>query len=208
MLEDITTRLERALNASCSFANNLKPALDLASQQLELLTPAVMGASRKGIVATIATTVPIGTWLIVLANRRKVFTAHIQPPPPPYSRLDAVEQCVAYAEDVAAQAGMGVPNQADILRVIDTVVSQHGGQPGAKTPQLDQHVIMRIFGLLFSAHTKPQRAELVEGVEQAIAANLCPVHVGLLGRGTNKGTSAGIWPLGLPLAPYLDTVGL
>ena len=201
---EISERLEEALKARVAFADNLKPALELACQQLESMCPAVMGVNAKGFVGTLATPVPRGAWLIVLADRRKVFTIQMLTPPDGVTRGQIINDCVAEARAILGHA----PSPTDVLHTIELAVDKHGGKPGKKTPTVAQQVAMRILGLLFGACPPDELAGLVEGVEKAIAADICPLHVGLVGTGSTAGTSSGVWPLGLPFAPYVDSLGL
>lgn len=204
MDREITDRLADELKAQVSFADNLKPALNLASRQLEFLCPAVMGMTDKGLVATRATTLPRGTWLIVLANARKVMTIYMTAPPDGVTRFEVLEHCVEAATEALGQP----PSQRDVLATIGFAVDQNGGQPGKRSPEVDQGVAARILGLLFGAVSFEDRAKLVKGVDALIAADVCPLHVGLIGKGSTKGTTSGVWPLALPFARYVDSLGL
>lgn len=201
---EISDRLEEAVRERVAFADRLKPALALACRQLEGLCPAVMGATRRGVVATLATPLPRGTWLIVLANARKVLTFHMLAPPAGLTRLEVIDH---YATGVAEAWGQA-PSPSDVLTTIRLACDKHGGPPGKPSPDVDQRVGLQILGLLFGAASPQERADLVNGVETVIAANVCPLHVGLIGKGSLPGTTCGVWPLGLPFAPYVDSLGL
>lgn len=202
MLDEITDRLTAEVKARVAFATNLAPALKLACHQLELLCPAVMGATRAGVVATLATTVRPGTWLIVLANPRKVMTIHFRAPPEGVTRLEVIADCVAHMKERLGR------HDSDCLRVIEFMADKYGSKPGTRSPSADEQTVMRSLGVLFGAYTSTERNALVAAVEEAIEGDVCPLHVGLTGKGTAKGSLCGVWPLGLPFAPYAESLVL
>lgn len=203
MLDEITPRLTQELRQRVAFADNLKPALNLACRQLELLSPAVMGHGKDGMVASLATHCPKGAWLMVLANQRKVLTIHSLATPE-CSFLTGLENCVRMAQASADVATTG----EGVLHLINALVNKFGGKPGAKTPRLEGDRLAPMLGALFAPCSPEERADIVKGVETLADAGICPLHVGLVGRGTNKGTMSGVWPLGMPFVPYIDSLGL
>lgn len=200
---EISERLKERLYAQVPFADNLKPALELACRQLELICPAVMGVNEKGFVGTLATLVPRGTWLMVLASPRKVFTIQMRSPPDSMTRARIIDDCVT-----EATALLGPPSPTEILLAVEFMVDKYGGKPGETTPPLERDVMVKFLGVLFGGTGPRDRADILEGVEHAIASSVCPLHVGLVGKGSTKGTSSGVWPLGLPFAPYADSLGI
>lgn len=201
MLEEISNRLDDLVKVRApTLFDKLKPALDLADRQLEGMCPALMGMSRKGFVGTLVAQVPRGTWLIVLANPRKVFTLYTQLPPPPNKLHELIDYCV---EQAVEQIGH-IPVPGELCYIMNLVINKHGGKPNTTSPALEQAICMQILGLLFASQT--ERHDLFDAVEQTIAGNVCPLHVGLVGKGSKKNTWCGVWPLGLGFAPYAEHV--
>jgi hypothetical protein len=193
---EISGRLKTALNGHAfTFADRLKPALRLASEQLEWLSPAVMGNTDRGFVSSLATYVPRGTWLIVLANPRKVLTIHAWKPPEG-SRLDLLDDCVSYARKTFQE-----PKQEEVLALTNTIITKFGGKPGKPNRAMQPGMIAALVGLLCSQQDIEQ---LANGIETAVSYNVCPLHVGLIGNGAIKSTICGVWPLVLPFVPYVD----
>ncbi|HVI65478.1 MAG TPA: hypothetical protein VM910_23285 [Bradyrhizobium sp.] len=205
MTREISARLTEQVNELAPyFTNKLRPALKLANHQLEYLCPAMMATSRKGLIAELVAHVPRYTWLIVLANPRKLFTLRIYiPPEAPFTRRQYLDDCVAGAVEAYGH----VPTANDIVHGIDLIIEQHGGRPEAKTPQLSQDACANIVGFLFAPIPHPGRGEIIEIVDKMIAENVCPLHVGLIGRGTRPNTKCGVWPIGLPFALYVEHIG-
>lgn len=201
MDREISERLTEALKTrAVGLAGKLQPTLDLANRQLEWMCPAFMGMGRSGFVAGLAVTVKRGAWVIVLANQEKVFTLQILEPPEGLSRGAFLDHCV---DGVGERLGRRLTAE-ELLFVINDTVTQHGGPPAGETPAVGQIVCMQILGLLFAPMPREERAEMAAEIDQLIAANICPLHVGLVGPGAKKETLCGVWPLGLPFAPYLD----
>src|SRR5215469_3738834 len=117
MNQEISVRLTKEVKTRApGLFDKLQPALDLANRQLEWLCKAVMGMSRKGFVADLVAHVNRGTWLIVLANERKLFTMHfIVPPDAPFTRRQVVDDCCAAATEILGH----VPTAEEIIHVID-----------------------------------------------------------------------------------------
>ena len=91
------------------------------------------------------------------------------------------------------------------LLIADELINKYGHRPGKDGVELDPEHNGRIIGMLFAAVPASARADIVEGLEMAIAEGICPAMICLLGKGRTKGLS-GVWPLLLPLAPYADAV--
>jgi hypothetical protein len=199
---EVSTRLTGALEEYApKLAGKLRPALNLANHQVEWMCPAFMGAGRAGLVAGLAVTVKRGTWVIVLANPRKVLTIQLLQPPMGLSRAALLEHCV---EGALEMLGGHPPAREGLVFLINEAVKQHGGPPGKESRSVAEGVCMQIIGALFSHLSGEDRAELMSMVDDWIAADVCPLFVGLVGKGSNQDTSAGVWPLILPFARYIE----
>jgi hypothetical protein len=201
-LPPITDRLTAALQQRApSVAPRLTAALDLACEQLEILCPAVMAATSQGFLGTLAAHMNQGAWLMVLANERKVFTMHLLEPPPPFTRLQLIEDGIASLTEEGVTA-----TGPDLGVIIDTVVDTHGGPPGKRTPELSPALCLQILALLWMPVPKKHRADILTAVEKTAEAGICPLHVGLVGSGTQAETLCAAWPIGLDFAPYIEAL--
>jgi hypothetical protein len=198
---EISFRLTEKVKAEApTMFDRLQPALDLANQQLEAICPAVMAMTKKGFFGDLVVTVKQGTWLILLANSKKVFLMSFMPPPAPYTRAQIIED---FVQGAIEQLGH-VPTPAETLFVMDDVINRQGCKPLGTMPNLDEQIALQILGVLFASH--PDRAGLIAQVEECAANNVCPLHVGLVGKGKKAKTKCGVWPLGINFATYLEYV--
>jgi hypothetical protein len=183
--------------------DRLAPALKLASKELELMQPAVIGATRKGLVAGLATTVRRGMWPIVLANPRKVLTMAFAP-------TTAGAPLRGFMDDTAELAAEVLGHRVaekEATRAIDMIVEAHGARPGQPAPhEISERVVAQIFGVLFAPLSGDMRAATCELVETCLTADVCPLCVGLAGDGSGEGRFSAAWPILMPLAPYADAL--
>lgn len=205
---EISERLTEALAShNLPYIDNLKPALALACTTLEAACPAVMGMTPQGFIGTLATTIPAGTWQILLANQTKVFTIELRfPKDHPFTWKQFLTEAVANtrAEFSAPLADI------DVMLAVNLLIKKHGLRKNQKGKHIHPVALLRSVGLLFAAHTQDQIANVALGVTEAIAHNVCPLHVGLVGKASNgkPGAISGAWPIGLPFAPYADSLGI
>lgn len=184
-----------------AFRGKLERSSKMAGQQLEFLKPAYLApGGYMGSVAQVSR----GTILVVLADPRRVFTVYIQRPP-------VTEPNLIEILDIAVSELMEiVPESSDpgyTLHVIKNVLETHGGKPGKKKSKSpDQQVILQILGLLFASMPTESRHQLLYELIK-VSNEVCPAMVGLIGPGTIDPTKmCGVWPLLLPLAPYVEAI--
>ena len=198
---DARTRLWDLLELrDISCRNQLKKSADSAGAVLEWFTPHAMGRSKQQgsrLYAGPVVAAPPGTVLIVLAHEKKVFTIWLRGSHP---LTEAVDEAVGYFKALMeGEIDLGLT-----LVAIEDLIKKHGRIPDKKPGiELSQEHNARIIGMLFAAMS--DRAGVFETLEMVMAANACPVMVGLLGKGSVTGL-CGAWPLVLPLAPYVDAV--
>jgi hypothetical protein len=204
---DTRDRLWAALELkNISFRDLLKQSVDTAGAELELRKPGVVGNGRNGkLYAGPAVMSPLGTILIVLADKQKVFTMDLRPVA---GRAigDGITEAVQYLRDNAPE-DFKFPLDA-IAPVMDFALEEIGRLPGEEGAQLTEEHAFRILGCLFAGMPDAVRSDLINGVEQLSASGVCPAMVGLLGESSKIGAAglSGVWPLVLRLAPYAETV--
>jgi hypothetical protein len=206
MLDGITDRLTDLVTRSATpkMKAQVQPALRLACRQLELLNPGVIGATpQHRMVSTLAAGVPRRTWLVLLANRSKIFTIHVKQPPD-----QSAPDLVGGICDAVAETFKGLPEGPEIIRLIEFAVKRHGAPPGKSGPVVAPAIIMQILGALFGGLPADARTELLGVIDQSIADDICPVFVGLVGKGSSPQTMSGLWPAYLMLGPYVDSLNI
>jgi hypothetical protein len=187
------------------YRDRLKQSADTAGAQLEWAKPSVVGPGKRGVSAGGSVVMaPPGTIFIVLAHHETVFTIWLRPGSG--TTTDAIEGAVIYARDIMKSEQPDFKWSDDlVLLAIEDLLKQYGRPPGKKGAELSQEHNTRIIGTLFAAVPEEARADMIKGLEMIVAMDVCPAMIGLIGDGTKTGLS-GVWPLVLPLAPYVDTV--
>jgi hypothetical protein len=181
---------------------SLQKSADTAGQQLELIKPGVIGSGKHSrLYAGSAVMVSPGTVLIVLAHHSKILTIWLSPGES--TLTEGVEETVRYVNGMADEKEL--PSGSQALFLVESLVKKYGHALGKRGVELEHEHNARIIGMLFAAMPVGARAHILKGLEMSIVEGVCPVMVGLLGRGTKKGLS-GVWPLLLPLAPYAEAV--
>jgi len=150
---------------------------------------------------------PPGTVIIVLAHRKKAFMIHIRPASSKHSFTECITEAIDYVKEcMGDDAKKCTPN--NLSGAIEDLIKKYGRRPSSdnKAPELNNEHNIRIIGLLFAAIPEDRRVEMTEKFEKIIAAGVCPVFIGLIGKGNAEGSLSMVWPLALALAPYADTV--
>jgi hypothetical protein len=188
-----------------TYRDRLIGAARKAGEQLELWKPVALIPNPKTFLhASAIVPADSGTVLIVLANAKRTLTIRLLQPPPDTSRREMINGLADMARRHYTQDGETF-DEGSIVPVMDAAVDEWGGAAGTKTGGMPDNASMNLFGLLFAAISPDKRGSLLDLLEDIIDRGLCPAMVGLVGKGPEQGP-CGIWPLVLPLAPYLDVV--
>jgi hypothetical protein len=201
--EKIIDRLTKLL-ARVGREDHLKPAAEMAAQQLELLTPLLMVPGRRGMFAGRATPVLRGTTLFLLADPTRVCTIHAVSPPDIGGKT-MIEELIEEAEHITAPPEGGW--QVWMPTVMFHLLDNYGGLPGEEGPRLGEPGAPMLGSLL--APLQPhQRTFFGEAIDKSRAAEICPVMIGLIGPASSGDADKNciVWPLFVPLAPYSDYV--
>ena len=195
-------RLRQAL-AELPHRRQLDPAVKLAGAQLELLKPAVLSPQSDGrMYIGPAAHVPRGCVVIVLADRKRVATLYLM----------ACEERIAIIEDAVTQVRERVGDTPVDLNgamiAANAFLQRYGGKPGGTTPAAPVASTAGMVGILFAVFSDEQRRMVLASIERVAAENVCPVLVGLFGKGSSDhpDSHSGAWPILLPLAPYMSQV--
>ena len=179
----------------------LAPAARLAGEQLEWLMPVAFAPTTTGLFTGKFTTAALGTILFILADERGVASVHVLDQP------DLVDRVVERAQALRAfiaENGSGDMNAA-VVSVIGVFVREYGGAPGADTRPATEQAASNMVGALFAGLTEDEARDTLGTAREISKHGYAPAFVALRGPGAKPGTTAGAWPLLLPLAPYLDT---
>jgi len=188
----------------------LAPAAALAGQQLEFLSPVIMGAGgKRGFYGGKVVQVTPRTVLLVAADTKQVFTAHYVVTKGS-SAADMIAAALAEVEEDLPGFLRGKDPAAAAPHMIDYFLEKFGAAPGAKGPQCDDPVMMtRLLGFLMHAVPPAERYALVKVFDVSLDAAVCPAWVWLKGPASSgKPDLCSIKSLILPVAPYMqDFVG-
>jgi hypothetical protein len=186
----------------------LRGAIAMAGEQLELLKPIRMQIPRSGQLEVAAVTNTLrGAILVVLADAAKVVTMHLG------AYAERQQEFGELARRMHAdmrEAGCKFTDGKavdEVLQTIRVLLRDHGAKPGkaaarAMPPQRGE----RALGILLASIPQAELAELLERLERLSDNGVCPAMIGLLGPGSDgrDNSFSGAWPVLLPLAPYLD----
>lgn len=200
---DAADRLQAMLTAHSSAAKQLFPAAKLAGQQLEWMTPAVMGMGPQNLYAGPAVTLPIGGTIFLIADRKRVVTMQI------IFDSDSIRACldgmVKHAQELVDNKPTNWTGLIHALMI--ELLDRAGGKPTKDTPDPGPAGYNLLVGIV-AGLPEATRHSLAGFLEESIAQNLCPSVVGLLGPASSGKPNmySMVFPLWLPLAPYLDAV--
>jgi hypothetical protein len=164
-----------------------------AGRQIEGFKPLVMGWHPDGRpLAALAASLPRRTVLVVLADGKRVAVQPI----PLTAMFDGARKNMP--------ALVGSFSSHWIPGILGTVLDEFGHTPTLALPR-GSHGLLNAIGVLLAA---PEAQTLTPALDQLIAQDICPVLVGLLGPATSgrPGKFSAVWPLLLPLAPYIDAL--
>ena len=127
----------------------LTAAARLAGQQLELLIPAVLAPTGRGIVAGKFTAVMPGTLLFVLADKRRLVTLHA------LDQHDLIEQTIAHVHELREfirRESIGRTPRGVVVSVIRSFLHEHERAAwGSKQAVLPEEAATNTIGTLFAA---------------------------------------------------------
>lgn len=177
----------KLLDIGLNPVGRLKESVPAVAAELELLksNPAVLASP--------------GTAMVVLADRKKIFTI-------PLSRLpggsfcDSIEEAVSYTRTSAGAAADKCADGAAIAFAIEALIDEHGRAPGRGDEQTDQALDHARFavGFLFLAMSERMRAERADEIDSLSVRGIFPAVIGL------RYDSGAIWPVALGLAPVKE----
>jgi hypothetical protein len=203
---DARDRIWRLLEINnVGYRDQLKQSVDTAGAQLELAKPSLFDRAKDGsFYAGPVVMAPPGTAYIVLAHHDKVFIVHLRAAPG-HTFTECITQLVDYAKKIAGDE-IDEWSAGAMCPVMVKVIEKYGHTPGlGNAVELESDHNNRIIGSLLLPIPEAARAEMFDAFEQIIAMGVCPVWVGLIGKGTVEGLCMA-WPLPIALAPYARTV--
>jgi hypothetical protein len=173
-----------------TFCEYLIPAAKIAAAQLEYLTSTAVKTTQHKLFIGTAALVPRGAIVIVLADQRHAVTIQMKLLPQ-FARTSPAQK---WTDNDAAQ-------------IIAAAVRKFGAPPGVAAQQKMSdddtlNVIDWLLGVFSDTHWRKMQDDLTD----IMAQNICPAMIGLIGRGLAENKICTIWPLPLPLAPYLEAV--
>jgi hypothetical protein len=203
---------EQLMNAlarqGVEFRDRLADAVEIAGSQLEYLRPAVLGATKRGIFAGSAAYVQRGAILVVIADGKRVVTIHWLKHE---HRRETFEQMGTDGRAKVRELATVNPEYAKpelaVMHLMQMVLQDHGQKVGAKSPSsLNEVQALNTMAILLGAIPDTELPKMLDIIEAAVAEDVCPVMVCLVGKGTRKGTSCAAWPVIIPLAKYIETI--
>jgi hypothetical protein len=164
---------------------------DVEPGLLRRLDPAARLAARKLEHLRLITTrlVKRGSFIAVVADAERVATVHIFDHPDRRAVLEAAVR--SFADEP------GSDDRGFVPRCVDYFIQEFGGAVGEATPDAGIAAI-NVFAGLLSLH-----GSIIERFEKIAELAVCPVLVGLIGKGANPGTIAMASGL-IALAPYAE----
>jgi hypothetical protein len=181
----------------------LGPALKLAGEQLEWLSPATMGPSRDGgLYAGKAFIGVPGSIVFVFADKRAVITMHCVLKG---SAASMIEEAVA---DLAVR---NIPplEPPHLAGLIVHFLRRYGAKPNQPPRRpLTEDAASGLLSCMFATVDVAHREAVANGIDACRSSQVCPATVGVVGSASSgkRGFHSLVWPIVLPIAPYLDSV--
>jgi hypothetical protein len=119
---------------------------------------------------------------------------------------DLVERFVKTARALCEfiQENIGEPGHGTVASVVDLFLRDHGGDPGTAMKPAPARAATNTVGSLFAGLPDDQVRLTLGNASEIAQRGFAPAIIALLGPAAKPDTIAGIWPLLMHLAPYLD----
>ncbi len=198
-----------AMMEGSAIGHLVAPAAVLAGQQLELLSPVVLGTGGLKDLLYGGKVVQVAprTVLFVVADDSRGFTMHLSLLDG-YSAADLVTYAIAELETAFADllgqekdAAKGVPT------VLNHVLEKFGAPPGERGARTmdDPERARALVGLVLRALPPERRASMAQIIDACLEASICPAWVCLIGPASSgKPDTYSFGSLMLPVAPFME----